>query len=119
LRSQERWKGKLRASPSLRENLAVKAGFLDIYIKFEGKYTPDMTKVLPSLGKSKRRPIEPGCGSRSGGKDPVDLELCAAKEILAEVFGITLPEVDEMIKQRSEERMIWPERFWLDEPKAA
>jgi hypothetical protein len=43
------------------------------------------------------------------------MELHAAKEILAEVFGITIPKVEEMIRQRSEERMLWPERFWLEE----
>jgi uncharacterized tellurite resistance protein B-like protein len=42
------------------------------------------------------------------------VELEAAREILAEVFGITTAEVDLMIKRRREERMQWPERFWLE-----
>ncbi len=74
-----------------------------------------MAKVLDPLGKSKRRPLLPRSHSRNGGKDLIEMELHAAKEILAEVFGITIPEVEEMIRQRSEERMLWPERFWLEE----
>jgi len=56
----------------------------------------------------------PGKGSRIGGKDSIEVELHAAKEILAEVFGITDVEADEMIKQRCLERMLWPEKFGMD-----
>ena len=48
-------------------------------------------------------------------KDSIDVELHAAKEILAEVFGITVAEAEEMIKQRCLERMLWPEKFGLEE----
>ncbi|MDQ1313719.1 MAG: hypothetical protein QG605_2258 [Euryarchaeota archaeon] len=41
----------------------------------------------------------------------IELELIAAKEILAEVFDITIAEAEEMIKQRSQERALWPEKF--------
>lgn len=41
----------------------------------------------------------------------IELELVAAKEILAEVFDITFVEAEEMIKQRSRERTLWPEKF--------
>ena len=47
------------------------------------------------------------------------LELEAAKEILAEVFGVRLSEVDEMIRCRFEvevsvkEDGLWPQEFWL------
>jgi hypothetical protein len=44
------------------------------------------------------------------GDDLIGLKLHAAQEILAEVFGITVVEAEEMIKQRSKERMLWPER---------
>jgi hypothetical protein len=74
-----------------------------------------MAKVLDHLGKSKRHPLLPRSHSRNGSKDLTEMELHAAKEILAEVFGITIQEVEEMIRQRSEERMLWPERFWLEE----
>lgn len=43
------------------------------------------------------------------------MELAAAKEILAEVFSISLQEVEEMIRRRSEERALWPERFCIDD----
>ncbi len=47
--------------------------------------------------------------------DPSALELQAAMEILAEVFGIRTSEVKEIIRVRSEERELWPERFWISE----
>jgi uncharacterized tellurite resistance protein B-like protein len=49
------------------------------------------------------------------------MELEAAREILAEVFGVRLSEVDEMIQSRfeaedrdSEEGGLWPQEFWLE-----
>ena len=49
------------------------------------------------------------------------LELVAAREILAEVFGVGLSEVDEMIRSRFEaedmgpkERWQWPQEFRVD-----
>jgi len=48
--------------------------------------------------------------SRICDDDLIDLKLHAAYEILSEVFGITVVEAEEMIKQRSKERMLWPER---------
>jgi hypothetical protein len=48
-------------------------------------------------------------------KDSIDSELRAAKEILAEVFGITVVEAEEMIKQRCLERTLWPEKFGPEE----
>lgn len=47
--------------------------------------------------------------------DPRALELQAAVEILAEVFGIGASEVKEIIRVRSEERELWPEGFWVSE----
>jgi hypothetical protein len=73
-----------------------------------------MAVLLDNLGKAKRHPILPGKGSRIGGKDSIEVELHVAKEILAEVFGITDVEADEMIKQRCLERMLWPEKFGMD-----
>ncbi len=43
--------------------------------------------------------------------DPKALELQAAMEILAEVFGIKASEVAEMLKQRYEEKIEWPQEF--------
>lgn len=73
-----------------------------------------MVKVLDNMGKAKRKPIVPRESSRIGGDDLIDLKLHAAREILAEVFGITVVEAEEMIKLRSKERMLWPERFQTD-----
>ena len=39
------------------------------------------------------------------------LELQTAKEILAETFGISVHEVEEMILLRCEEKELWPESF--------
>jgi hypothetical protein len=72
-----------------------------------------MARVLDHLGMAKKHPLLPH-SLRNGGKDLTTVELEAAREILAEVFGITTAEVDMMIKRRSEERMQWPERFWLE-----
>jgi hypothetical protein len=49
------------------------------------------------------------------------MELEAAREILAEVFGVRLSEVDEMIQSRfeaeemgSKEEGLWPQEFRLE-----
>jgi hypothetical protein len=50
------------------------------------------------------------------------MELEAAREILAEVFGVKLSEVDEMIENRfqaGEERRsmdgeLWPQELWIE-----
>jgi hypothetical protein len=55
--------------------------------------------------------------------NPKALELQAAMEILAEVFGISTPQVEEMLRERSEagtkscrgEVALWPESFCLVE----
>ena len=55
-------------------------------------------------------------------QDRKAMELEAAREILAEVFGIRLSEVDEMIENRSqagEERLsraseLWPQELWVE-----
>ncbi len=50
-------------------------------------------------------------------------QLQEAKEILAEVFGVGIPEVEEMIRTRAEERTWrseeereehWPEMLWVE-----
>ena len=50
------------------------------------------------------------------------MELEAAREILAEVFGVKLSEVDEMIENRSQagedrrskEDGMWPQELWVE-----
>ncbi len=64
---------------------------------------------------------------RNGGvqrPNPRALELQAAKEILAEIFGVRLSEISEMIRLRSEEAIcvgasgvedgLWPREFLLE-----
>ena len=56
-------------------------------------------------------------------KDRRAMELEAAREILAEVFGVKLAEVDEMIEnrfqaedeaeRRSREDSLWPQELWV------
>jgi len=45
--------------------------------------------------------------------DPRTLELEVAKAILSELFDIRTHEVDEMIKQRMAERMLYGQEFSL------
>ena len=54
-------------------------------------------------------------------QDQKAMELEAAREILAEVFGVRLSEVDEMIQSRfeaeemgSKEEGLWPQEFRLE-----
>jgi len=55
--------------------------------------------------------------------NPKTMELLAAMEILAEVFGMRISEVEEMLRERSEvgvqsckgEVALWPESFCLVE----
>jgi hypothetical protein len=61
--------------------------------------------------------IPPG----TAGRDGRATELEAAKEILAEVFGIRISEVEEMIANRSKdcqqcqkEMDLWPREFQLE-----
>ena len=59
---------------------------------------------------------------RTAVQDRRAMELEAAREILAEVFGVKLSEVDEMIENRSqagEERLsmdgeMWPQELWVE-----
>jgi hypothetical protein len=46
--------------------------------------------------------------------NPKVLELQTAMEILAEVFGMRISEVEEMLRERSENMEQWPEGFTLE-----
>ena len=67
------------------------------------------------------RPIEPRRASISSNSNVKAMELQAAMEILAEVFGARPGEVEEMIQRRLEERSwaeedgSWPATFGLGE----
>jgi hypothetical protein len=51
-------------------------------------------------------------------KDPRALELEEAKEILAEIFAIDIPEVEVMIRDRLKERSEWPQILCLEDQPA-
>jgi hypothetical protein len=42
------------------------------------------------------------------------LQLQMAKEILAETFGVSVREVEEMIQMRCNEKEAWPEGLWVE-----
>jgi hypothetical protein len=69
-----------------------------------------MAGILERMRRSRRRVVKP-CVPLDV-IPPKALELQTAKEILAETFGVSLREVEEMLRQRCEEREEWPERFW-------
>ena len=62
-----------------------------------------MTGVLEQLIRPQKKTMH-----RS---DLKAMELQTAKEILAETFGISVQEVEEMILLRCEEKELWPESF--------
>ncbi|MDD4651403.1 MAG: hypothetical protein PHQ34_04150 [Methanothrix sp.] len=69
------------------------------------------------LLRARRMAIAPG----TTGREARATELEAAKEILAEVFGIRISEVEEMIANRStdcrqcqKEKDLWPREFQLE-----
>jgi hypothetical protein len=70
-----------------------------------------MAGVLERMRRSRRRVVK-----TYGPLEvvhPKAQELQTAKEILAETFGVSTVEVDDMIRLRCEERETWPERFWI------
>ena len=76
-----------------------------------------MAKSLDNTASSKDVSIVSKDASRMSmkGDDLIDLKLHAAQEILAEVFGISVVEAEEMIRQRSREKMLWPASFPVDD----
>ena len=76
-----------------------------------------MAGVLEQLFRPHKAAVE-HCNSRMS---PKAMELEAAREILAEVFGVRLSEVDEMIQSRFEaedkaprDEGLWPQEFWIE-----
>ena len=71
-----------------------------------------MAGVLGQLFRSQKTAVQ----------DRRTMELEAAREILAEVFGVKLSEVDEMIEnrfqageeRRSREDGLWPQELWVE-----
>lgn len=76
-----------------------------------------MAKSLDKGASSKDVSIVSKDASRMNmkGDDMIDMKLHAAQEILAEVFGISVVEAEDMIRQRSREKMLWPASFPVDD----
>lgn len=76
-----------------------------------------MAKSLDNTASSEDVSIVSKDASRMSmkGDDLIDMKLHAAQEILAEVFGISVVEAEEMIRQRSREKMLWPASFPVDD----
>jgi hypothetical protein len=74
-----------------------------------------MARAPASAAQPRRKPLKPQERAVRSSEELTDMKLHAAQEILAEVFGISLGEAEEMIRQRSRERTLWPERFSADE----
>jgi hypothetical protein len=82
-----------------------------------------MAGVLECMRRPRKELVKP-CEPLSAASLKV-LELQTAKEILAETFGISIPEVDEMIQNhfedassqecRQEEVGLWPQEFRVEE----
>lgn len=70
-----------------------------------------MAGVLEQIRRPRKQLV--GHNVPMPGINPKVLQLQAAKEILAEVFGIRTSEVEEMLKQRYEEKMEWPQEFHI------
>ena len=78
-----------------------------------------MAGVLEQLRRPQKRSVE-NCTAAVISRKVLELE--AAREILAEVFGVRPAEVDEMIRNRVqftdkkapiEDRGQWPQEFWV------
>lgn len=73
------------------------------------QYSHTMAGVLERIRKPSKQLVEGG-GSVSRAEKKA-LQLQAAMEILAEVFGVGLSDVEDMLKQRYEEKVEWPREF--------
>jgi hypothetical protein len=79
-----------------------------------------MAGVLERIRRSQKQLVKP-CSPLAASSSKV-LELQTAKEILVETFGISIDEVEEMLKNRfeadscepSKEEGLWPREFWID-----
>lgn len=71
-----------------------------------------MAGVLEQIRRPKRQLV--GNNAPESRIDQKVLQLQAAMEILAEVFGTDISDVAEMLKQRYEEKMEWPREFYLE-----
>lgn len=74
---------------------------------------PYYGRVLELIRKPNKQLAEDGASISK--VDKRALQLQAAVEILSEVFGIGIQDVEEMLKERYEEKVEWPREFSLTE----
>jgi len=74
-----------------------------------------MARAQAGAARHLKTPSPPQDRASVRGEELTGMKLYAAQEILAEVFGISIPEAEEMIRDRSREKMLWPERFSLED----
>ena len=74
-----------------------------------------MARAQARAARYSKTPSPPQDRASVRGEELTGMKLYAAQEILAEEFGISLTEAEEMIKQRSRERTLWPESFSADD----
>jgi hypothetical protein len=72
-----------------------------------------MTEMHERTGGSRRRLVGKGNNLPASCRDTRALQLRAAMEILAEVFGTDISDVKRMLKQRCEEVVPWPQEFHM------
>ncbi len=75
-------------------------------------YRHSMAGVLEFMRRSRKKLVSQHIPLDTS--HPKVLELQTAKELLAETFGISVLEVEEMILLRCEEKELWPENFHLE-----
>jgi hypothetical protein len=71
-----------------------------------------MAGVLERIMQSRKRIIRQNTPSDAVPTKVLQLQM--AKEILAETFGISVQDVEEMIRMRCEEKESWPECLWIE-----
>jgi hypothetical protein len=71
-----------------------------------------MTETRERAEGSRRRLV--GNNVPISSRDARALQLRAAMEILAEVFGTDISDVKRMLEKRCEEGVQWPQEFYMD-----
>ena len=75
-------------------------------------YMLSMAGILERMRRSRKKLVSQRLPLDTS--HPKVLKLQTAKELLAETFGISILEVEEMILLRCEERDMWPKSFFLE-----
>ena len=81
-----------------------------------------MAGVLEMIGWPQKKALENSFPTMTIKVDRRILELQTAKEILAEIFGVSISEIERTLLNRYDEECYrdnspeeWPQEFWLEE----